>query len=97
MVNEELRDIIAEVNDEAIVFDNPSFDNSIIGMSTDGHVIYSMELMIKELAEEDNITEDEALDFIDYNTVRALPYAGTYAPIIIDCDEIWFENKSKLY
>jgi len=91
MVNQELRDVIAESNEDAIVFDNPSFDNSIIGMTTDGCVIYSMNLMIKELAEEDNISEEEAYEFIDYNTLRAMPYAGEYAPVVLDQDPVFYE------
>lgn len=26
----------------------------------------------------------EAVEFIDYNTIRAIPYAGKYAPIIME-------------
>ena len=33
--------------------------------------------------EADNITEEEAIDFIDYNTIRSLPYYGENAPIIM--------------
>ena len=40
MVLNNIRDAIAEVCDSALLFDNPSFDNSIIGVSTDGCVIY---------------------------------------------------------
>ena len=68
---------------ESIVFDNPDFDDAIIGYTTDGCVVYDYELMVISLMEEDGITEDEAVDFIDYNTIRSLPYAGEYAPIIM--------------
>ena len=33
--------------------------------------------------DEDDMTLDEAADFIDYNTLRALPYAGSGAPIVM--------------
>jgi hypothetical protein len=39
--------------------------------------------MIEELCKEDNIEQDEAIDFISYNTERAIPYAGENAPIIM--------------
>ena len=26
----------------------------------------------------------EAVEFIDYNTIRVIPYAGEYAPIIME-------------
>lgn len=75
MVNEELRSYIKDnINPKAVLFDNPSFDNSIIGISTSGNVVYDVELMIEELANDDNITYEEAADFISYNTIRVLPY-----------------------
>lgn len=40
MVNQELRDTIAEMYGGGVmVFDNPSFDDSIIGVSENGQVI----------------------------------------------------------
>lgn len=85
MVKEELRKYINEENEDALLFDNPSFDNSIIGMSTDGRVIYSLHKMVEELATEDEIAFDEALEFIDYNTIRALIYiSDSNKPIILD-------------
>ena len=31
----------------------------------------------------DNMTDTEAIEWIEYNTIRALPYAGEKAPIIM--------------
>lgn len=69
---------------ELKVFSNPSFNNSIIGISYDGRVIYDFDLMIEGLMEEENINFEDALEFIEYNTLRALPYMGDNAPIILD-------------
>lgn len=89
MQRQSVRDMIAEVNGSAVVFDNPSFDNSIIGISTDGKVIYSYSKMIYELAEEDNISTEDAEDFISYNTIRMLPYIAEYQrPIIVQYENI---------
>jgi hypothetical protein len=33
--------------------------------------------------EEEEFTEEEAIEWIDYNTIRALPYMGEKAPIIM--------------
>ena len=46
MINEKIREWLEEVSPDALVFDNPSFDNSIIGLSTDGNVIYDISKMI---------------------------------------------------
>ena len=39
--------------------------------------------MITHLMETDGMTEEDAIDFISYNTERAIPYAGSMAPIIL--------------
>ena len=72
-----------ELEEDTIVFDNPSFDNSIIGITTDGKAVYDYEKMVAELMEDDDISEQEAIDFIEYNTIRAIPYAGEMAPIVM--------------
>ncbi len=78
-INEELR---MDLDEDAVVFDNPSFDQSIVGVTTDGRVVYDYEKMILELMKDDDITEEEAIEWIEYNTIRAIPYAGDMAPII---------------
>ena len=32
---------------------------------------------------DDEISEQEAIDWIEYNTIRVIPYAGEMAPVII--------------
>jgi hypothetical protein len=79
-VNESIREML---NEDTIVFDNPAFDNSIIGMTTDGQAVYSYYKMIEELMNDDGISEEEAIEWIEYNSLRSLPYAGAMAPIVI--------------
>jgi len=93
MVKEELRDIIAEVNPEAKVFENLAYDDSIIGMTTDGRVVYSYYFMVQELMKDEGFTEEEAREWIDYNTIRSLPYIGDYSPVILDDDVVFLEGK----
>lgn len=69
--------------EEAIVFDNPDYDDAIIGYTTDCCAVYDYDQMVVSLMEQDGMTEEEAVDFIDYNTIRSLPYAGENAPIIM--------------
>ena len=42
-----------------------------------------MEQMIVDLMKEDKMSYIDALEFIEYNTIRALPYMGKDAPIIL--------------
>ena len=78
------REILCDMGyEDAIIFDNPSYDSAIIGISTDGNVIYDYDEMVRHLQIVENMTEEESVDFIDYNTIRSLPYAGEGAPIVI--------------
>ena len=80
MVKPEIRELL---DDGALVFDNPAYDNAIIGQTFDGRAIYDIDVMAEELAEDDEITLEEAMDFIDYNAIRSLPYAGEKAPVVV--------------
>ena len=79
-VNQQLRD---ELPEDAIVFDNMSYDGSIIGVTTDDRVVYSYDKMVEELMQDEEWSYEDAVEWIDYNTIRALPYAGENAPIIM--------------
>lgn len=83
-MNKELREELANTYDEEIiVFDNPEFDDAIIGVSTDNRVIYRYDLMIRQYMKDNKCSDIDAIEFIDYNTVRALSYMGGFAPIIM--------------
>lgn len=88
MTDKVKRTIIETENKEAVIFTNPSYDNSIIGLDTDQRVVYSFDKMIKELVKEEGMTETEAIEFIEYNTIRTLPYIDEKVrPIIIYMSE----------
>ena len=81
---------IEEVNSYAVdneldimILSSPSFDNSIIGITTDDRVVYDMDLMIADLMQSEDMTETEAIDYIEYNTIRALSYVQN-GPIVIN-------------
>ena len=72
-----------ELPEDAIVFDNMSYDGSIIGVTTDDRVVYDYNKMIEELMQDEEWSYEDAVEWIDYNTIRALPYAGPNGPIIM--------------
>lgn len=80
MVKPEVRE---RLDDGALVFENPAYDESIIGQTFDGRAIYDIEKMAEELSVDDGISIEEAMDFIDYNAIRSLPYAGNKAPVVV--------------
>lgn len=83
MTDKILRKKISDMNENSIFFDEPSYDGSIIGVTTDGNVIYDLNLMAREFARESQCSLEEAYDFIMTNTVKALPYIGEHLRPII--------------
>ena len=78
------REIICEMGyEEAVVFDSPNFDEAIIGVTDEGNVVYDYEAMVQDLMQKDGMTDLEAVEFIEYNTIRAIPYAQDPKPIIM--------------
>lgn len=69
--------------EDVVILDNPSYDDALVGVTEDGRAVYDFRKMLAWLVEHDDMTEDEAWDWIEYNTIRALPYAGERAPIIM--------------
>jgi len=62
---------------------NYSYDDALIGVTEDGRAVYNYELMIEWLMNEEGWTDNEAVEWIETNTIRALPYMGNDAPIIV--------------
>ena len=98
MVKDELRQKIAnEGYTNSVFYDCQSYDDSIIGVDVNGKVVYIFNNMIDEYIH-DNYPEEfktqeqfedactSAIEWIDYNTIRATPYATSLGipPIIID-------------
>lgn len=62
---------------------NYSYDDALIGVTDDNRAVYDYEKMVEWLIETEDWTYEEAAEWIDYNTIRALPYMGEGAPIIM--------------
>lgn len=67
--------------EDTILLEGEEFDESIIGFTDEGHLIYSYDSMVENLAktyiregEDEDKAYSEAMEFIDYNTIRAIPY-----------------------
>lgn len=64
-------------------FTNYSYDDALVGVSEDGRAIYDYYKMVDWLMEEEGWSEIEAIEWVEYNTLRAIPYMGGGAPIIM--------------
>lgn len=60
-----------------------SYDDALIGVTEDGRAVYDYEKMIQWLMDTEGWSCEEAMEWIDYNTLRSLPYMGEGAPIIM--------------
>lgn len=83
-----------ELEDDVVILEDwESFSGGIIGITEDHcHIIYGYYHLVDSLASsymkyEKDLTEEEAItmamEWIDYNTIRSLPYIDSeYRPII---------------
>ena len=80
MQNEEAEivlDTIAEINPDAIVLEPQStFNQAIIGSDPDGRLVYSSNKIIRAFMSEDGMSEEEAIEYFEYNTL------GTIQPMV---------------
>ena len=64
-------------------FENPDFVDAIVGITEEGNLIYDYDKMIQSLVNEGEMNEEEAIEWIEYNTIRTIPYMGNGRPIIV--------------
>lgn len=69
--------------ENVVLFLSSSYDDALIGVSEDGRAVYDFDLMVEWLIKTDGMSEEEAIEWIEYNTIRSLPYIGAKAPIIM--------------
>lgn len=69
--------------DDVIILSDFSYDDALIGVSEDNRAIYDYKKMVEWLMRTQGWCEDDAVEWVNYNTIRAIPYAGGAAPIIM--------------
>lgn len=83
MTNEDLEQIILNAGfEDIILFDNYAYETAFIGISHDNRAVYDYDAMVTYLMDKENMSADEAVEWIEYNTIRALPYVPN-SPIIV--------------
>jgi hypothetical protein len=88
---DEIIQYVSEENPDALMFRDPDFYDAIIGYYYNEMdlpvLVYQYDKMIESLAAEYPDSEDphlDAIEWIDYNTIRTLPYMNAKGrPIII--------------
>lgn len=69
--------------EEVLTFDGEEYDDALIGITTDNRAVYEFEKMVDCLMNKYGWSDLEAIEWIEYNTIKALPYFGANAPIIM--------------
>ena len=65
------------------VDDDPNgFDSAILGITDDGVLVYSKELMVEIVIKTDNMTDEDAWEYLEYNTFCA--YVGDLSPMYVN-------------
>ena len=72
----------AQGHEETVFFEHPSMVKAITGITDSEQLIYDYNLMIEAAMEEEGWTCEEAIEWIEYNTLRSIPYMGRYHPIV---------------
>lgn len=70
---------------EGVIFlTNYSYDTALIGVTEDNRAVYDFNKMVEWLIENENFeNQTDAIEWIEYNTIRALAYMGPDAPVIM--------------
>ena len=77
--------LLAEGYDDVMIFEDFSYDTALIGVTEDNRAVYDFDLMVEWLIDEKGFKDAlEAVEWIEYNTIRALPYMGECAPVIVN-------------
>ena len=82
-IEEYIESLGIALEDGAGYFTGDDFRTAIIGTSQNGNLVYSYERMVEHYMKENECDEESARDWIDYNTLRTIPYMGELPPIIV--------------
>lgn len=68
--------------EDIIVFDDYGIE-TLIGVDSENRAVYDYDKMVEWIMKTDKCSYDDAVDWIEYNTIRSLPYVGNKAPIVV--------------
>ena len=76
--------VLGEGYEDVVLFDNPSYDKALIGVTSNFKAVYDYDLMILCLLEEyPDWDEQDAIDWIEYNSLRAAQYIENGPEVVI--------------
>lgn len=69
--------------EDIVLLKDESYDSALIAVTDDFRAVYSYDKMVEWYMEKNGCSAEEAMEWIDFNTLRAIPYAGAMAPIVV--------------
>ena len=82
-MNKKIEELLLSNGYEGIKYlSNYSYDDALVGVTADGRTVYDFNKMIEWLMREEDCTYEEAVEWVEYNTIRAIPYMGDDGPIV---------------
>ena len=69
--------------DDVPFLTDEGYDSALIAVTDDNRAVYDYDKMVEDLCTRYGWTAEEAIEWIEYNTLRALPYFGEDAPVVI--------------
>ena len=75
--------LMANGYEDVVILTDYSYDDARVGVTEDGRAVYDYDKMVDWLVKTQSFTKDEAIEWVEYNTIRALDYMGPEAPVII--------------
>ena len=85
-IRKQISDLVGadqDVLNQIIILEVDEFANGFIGLSIDNRAIYSYTRLVDSLSRANKWSTDDAIEWLEYNTIRSLPYMGAKAPIIV--------------
>lgn len=79
------QDLCDKGYEDVIVFEDEDYGGCIVGVTTNNEAVYSKSKMVKWYMEQNHCSEEEALEWIEYNTEGSLGFEGS--PIILEIDD----------
>ena len=74
--------VLAAGYEDVLLSDNYSYDDALVGVTEDHRAVYDFDKMVDWLMQTEGFDNMDAIEWIEYNTLRSLPYFGENAPIV---------------
>lgn len=72
-----------QMQDDTLLLEPSFLDTAVVGVVR-GKMVYAYPLLVEAYAKNNGGDEQTWREFVDYNTLGALPYMGSMAPIVVD-------------